>query len=264
MATENLSKKSVSIPPAVKRGEGAGEPWGFGRQVRVLGIDLAWGDRNPDGLCALAVNGRKARLIYSGLSRGDEPLLDWVRGQAGDGPVLLALDAPVVVPNVVGMRLVDRLAHVHFGRYKCGCYPANQELCARPCRLVRKLEALGFQPGWLGPRSLAEVYPHPAMVRWFKLPERIPYKKGRVAEKRHHFGRLQSLLKAWLSREVPGLECSEELNSLLDQPWSKGSEDRTDALFCALIGYWHLMYRGRRSQILGDAAGGFLLLPQSP
>ena len=55
---------------------------------------------------------------------------------------------------------------------------------------------------------------------------------------------------------------SAELLSLLDLPWTKDVEDQTDAFFCALIGYWHWLHRGEKSEVLGDLSTGFMLIPR--
>ena len=197
-----------------------------------------------------------------GLSRGDEALVERVRGAVGDGAGFIAMDGPVICVNETGARPVDRQTHVAFGRFKCGCHPVNRVLCPRPLRLAARLAALGFQPGWTGERTLAEVYPHPAMVRWFGLAERLPYKRGRVAEKRKVFRELQGHLMKALAVHFPEVELAASVRALLREPWTKDVEDQTDALVCALIGYWHVASGGRRTQVLGDLETGFLLVPE--
>ena len=235
------------------------------RTLRILGIDLAWGERMPDGVCALVVNSRAARVLDLGLVRGDAALLDWIRTQSGTGAALLALDGPVICRNLTGTRPVDRLTHVHFGRYKAGCHPVNLTRCARPPRVAEAAQALGFKIGWdfaLARRLITEVYPHPAMVRLFDLPERIRYKKGPVAERRIEFRRLQRLLIECLRVHFPKFQMDTASRALLREGWTKPIEDRTDALVCALIGYWHWLHCGTQTQVLGDLASGFLLVPQ--
>ena len=109
---------------------------------------------------------------------------------------------------------------------------------------------------------MAEVYPHPAMVRWFGLAERLPYKRGRVAEKRTVFRELQGHLMKALAVHFPEVELAPSVRALLREPWTKDVEDQTDALVCALIGYWHVASGGRRTQVLGDLETGFLLVPE--
>ncbi len=261
MANENLAEKNLALEVQALGETPVGRLY-FGDRCTILGVDLAWGERNPDGLCVLRWESGAVRMEFSGLTHGDAALLDWVGKEAGAGSVLVAMDAPIVLPNSTGMRPVDRLTHRYFAHQKCGCYPANQALCPRPGRIGQALRAAGFDLGWQSPRSAAEVYPHPALVRWLGLKERIPYKKGPLTQRREHFAFLQAQLRQWASHEIPQLGQSPHFQELLAQPWSKPVEDRTDALVCALIGYWHVVHCGRRSQILGTREEGFLLLPR--
>jgi predicted RNase H-like nuclease len=66
-----------------------------------------------------------------------------------------------------------------------------------------------------------------------------------------------------LAAEFPFLILDTETTILLAAPWSKPVEDRTDALFCALISLWHVHHQGARSEILGDITTGFILLPSN-
>ena len=179
--------------------------------------------------------------------------------------VFVTVDAPIVCPNRTGTRPVDRLTHRMFHRQHAACHPANLMRCPRPPRVARLLQRKGFRVGWetrVGVRWVAEVYPHPAMVRMFGLPRIIKYKKGSVAERRKEFRRLQGLMRKLMKRRFPGLKLNQETRNLLKEKWSKPVEDRTDALFCALIGMWHWMHRGKRSEVIGDRETGFILLPE--
>ncbi len=134
--------------------------------------------------------------------------------------------------------------------------------------LARLAKDMGFSAGWDahlsgGTRVAAEVYPHPAMVRLFSLDRIIKYKKGPIAAKRAEFARLQVLIAELIAREFRYLTLDADTPALLAEPWSKPVEDRTDALFCALIALHHVRHAGARSEVIGDAATGFILLPVS-
>lgn len=231
----------------------------------LIGIDLAWGDRKPDGVCVISASGRTARVEHLFYPQGDDQLLTTIRSVLGDsGNALLTIDAPIVCPNRTGTRPVDRLTHRMFHREHAACHPANSTKCPRPPRVLRKLRRLGATAGWdPAPKGIvaAEVYPHPAMVRLFRIGRIVKYKKGTVAERKKEFRRLQRLLGESLERDFPYLERDPATRALLRRPWSKQIEDLTDALFCALIGLWHWKHRGRRSEVIGDVRTGFILLP---
>jgi predicted RNase H-like nuclease len=75
------------------------------------------------------------------------------------------------------------------------------------------------------------------------------------------FARLQRLVRESLEVQFPFLALDADTPALLAAPWTKPVEDRTDALFCALIALWHVHYVGARSEIIGDLTTGFILLP---
>jgi len=93
--------------------------------MRIIGIDLAWGERKPDGVCVLEISSGGALVIALGLTRGDDELISFVTRHAGSEAALLAIDAPLVCPNLTGGRPVDRLMSVRFGLYYAGCHSAN-------------------------------------------------------------------------------------------------------------------------------------------
>lgn len=234
--------------------------------MMIIGVDLAWGDKKSDGVCFLEADRSSARVVGYDYPQGDDALVESVIRKTGKtDDVLLTIDAPLVMPNVTGTRPVDRLTHRMFHREHAACHPANLTKCPRPPRVLRRLSALGIGVGWeitKGMRTATEVYPHPAMVRLFRLPRIIKYKKGRVGERRKEFKRLQRLMQKLLGSHFPFLALDRSSRDLLKQSWSKPVEDRLDAFFCALIGLWHWKHKGRRSEVIGDIDTGFILLPE--
>ena len=229
-------------------------------QVVVVGIDLAWGERNPDGLCCVRGGLDGALVETLTLSRGDDELLATIHPRS-DLAQVLAIDAPLICRNETGSRPVDREVHRQFGRYQCGCYPVNRKLCQRPFRIAERWREKGFRCDWRIPRTgeghMVEVYPHTALVRWFDLSERLRYKKGRVVDRRREFARLQSLLEKLLLTER--VEVPVAMREPIEASWTKDREDQLDALVCSLIGYHHWKYQGHQSQVLGDEDSGFLV-----
>jgi predicted RNase H-like nuclease len=232
----------------------------------VVGIDLAWGEKKSDGICFIEANRSASRVRGYEYPHGDFALLKILRPQIAEAKeVFITIDAPIICPNRTGTRPVDRLTHTMFHREHAACHPANYTKCPRPVRIRRQLEILGMEAGWRinrGSKTVAEVYPHPAMVRLFKLPRIVKYKKGTVENRKNEFKRLQRLLKKCIRDHFPYLQLDKISHSLLNKTWSKPIEDQTDALFCALLGLWHWRYRGRRSEVIGNVETGFILLPE--
>lgn len=235
--------------------------------LRILGIDLAWGYRNPDGVCSIEIENGNARVNEIGLIRGSTALKDWVLNHTKKSCVMAMVDAPIICPNPSGSRPVDRLSHVKFGRFKAGCYPANQKLCPRPVEVGNILKQLGFKISWgiataKKQRLIAsEVYPHAALIRFFGLKERLLYKKGPVEQRRKGFSHLQQLVRSSLEGDLFDVELTQKHQFIFEKPWTKDNEDQMDALICGLMGYWHWIHNGEKTEVLGDKDTGFILVP---
>jgi predicted RNase H-like nuclease len=75
-----------------------------------IGVDLAWSSgtqtkpANETGLVSLA---RDGQITDAGWARGLDDVLAWIVGHVQPGDVI-AIDAPLVVPNLTGQRLCER------------------------------------------------------------------------------------------------------------------------------------------------------------
>src|SRR6476646_3351421 len=238
--------------------------------MKFLGIDLGWRSQ-PSGLCCL--EWRDGKLHLQNLERLEAiaDVLAWVdRWAPDDTAAVVAVAAPTLIPNETGMRLPDRLTHKHFGRYHAGCYPANLGLpfAERTVAFGVSLEARGFvhapvltaqQPG----RYQIEVFPHPAMIQLFGLPQILKYKKGKLSDRRLELMKLRQ----HILQDLPTLEPSLFLPNptlILEIP-SKGTkmkavEDQLDAIICAYVAA-HWWYWGtERNLVLGDRETGYIVV----
>lgn len=238
--------------------------------MRFLGIDLGW-QSGGSGLCCLETTKTALKLVELGRCDSREAVLDWVDAQVNaDGPALIAVDAPTLIPNETGMRLCDRLAHRYFGKYDAGCYPANQ---GRPfaealIQFGLALEARGFQhapkikprvPG----RYQIELFPHPATVHFFKLDRILKYKKGRLADRCQQLVKLRQYQLSTFSKLTPQLSLSN--SDLPDIPKTgkamKAVEDQLDSLTCAYAGAHWWWWGLERNWVLGDESQGYIVVP---
>lgn len=237
---------------------------------RFLGVDLGW-QSGPTGLCGLHLEGDALRLVALDRLQSTANILAWISHWAeGAANAVVAVDAPTIIPNASGMRLPDRLAHKHFGRYDAGCYPANQ---GRPFaeKLIAfglSLESLGFQhqphsdPQPQGQFQL-EVFPHPVTVHLFGLSKILKYKKGTLAQRRPELEKLRQYQLSVLPTLEPALILKEA--DLPEIPTTgkamKAVEDQLDALTCAYAAahWWH--WGMERNWVLGDVAEGYIVVP---
>ena len=240
--------------------------------MKFLGIDLGWSS-GASGLCCLEWQHGKLHLLD--LQRRDAiaDILTWIDGWLpGETPGMVAVDAPTLIPNATGMRLPDRLAHQHFGRYHAGCYPANlgSMFAPRTVAFGLSLEERGFdhaptiapqQPG----RFQIESFPHPAIVHLFELPQILKYKKGLLAQRRTELSRLHQLIHQRLPQLDPPLAVTSSKIAIPAIPQKgtelKAVEDQLDSLICAYIGahWWH--WGLERNLVLGDREAGYIVVP---
>ena len=245
--------------------------------VWFVGVDLAWSERNPSGVAILSGGaGRPLEYVRSETHVAIEDIAAQIL--ALDGPVWVAIDAPLVVRNETGQRPVDRLVTRQYGRFDAGAHSANLKQLkhdVRAATLVGLLAARGVRqldevtlPPQAGGSWAFETYPHPAMVELFGLDRIIKYKKGRVWQKREGLRTLAGTLADHLPRLDPPLSTSDGLSSLLGcDPGGlrgralKGLEDRLDALFCAYIAAHLWRWGADRNRHLGSGETGSIVLP---
>lgn len=239
--------------------------------MRFVGIDLAWSYRNTSAVVVLE-GGRATAWKEKAIS--DEEIIAFLRETVGEGPALVAVDAPLIVPNERGWRPCDRELAMAFRRYDAAPHPANRHLFGGKVRgeeLVRKLVAEGFvHSPFIEPlkpaRQVVEVYPHPAAVNLFGLETTLKYKAktgrsldSRKVELSRYIALLRSLEKAHPPLFAPQI-LSREFSPLKGREL-KTFEDLLDALFCAYIALYCWTYGPRGYRIFGNAEEGYIIVP---
>ena len=247
--------------------------------LKFIGLDLAWSAKNPSGFAVLEGGKSDARLVHSGLLGGDAQLLDFFDRELS-GPVIVAVDAPLSVPNLTGNRPAERELAAVFARYQAGAHPANRTLLGRYNGGVLRgefikqvLEARGLtdDPHHLAgahTRAMIEVYPHAAMVALFNLSRTLKYKAKRQGR--------EALNAAWteyhahlaaLERAGPPLSGLDALLSVdpstLRGAALKNHEDEADAVMCAYVALYAHAWP-QRTEVFGSVQGGYILTPTLP
>lgn len=243
-----------------------------------IGIDLAWSERNPSGAAVI----RNGRLVActGRLGRLSE-IVDFIGAHLSRRKgSIVAVDAPLRVPNETGTRACDRALSADWHRYHAGAHPANRQLLARDG--VVRGEALTaalserFQffesdviPRRTKARLICEVYPHPALVSLFDLDRILKYKRGRgrsFEARWLEFERYRTLLRK-LRKADPPLRRTRKLLKGTDVFGLRGSalqeyEDSLDALTCAYIASYLWRHGPRATKRYGSKEEGHILVPQ--
>jgi predicted RNase H-like nuclease len=230
-----------------------------------IGVDLGWYGK-PTGVAAI----RDARpAIEQRAVARLEPVtevLDWILRQTGDGDAVIGVDAPLVIPNVSGIRVAERQLNAEYRRYDAGCHPANlsrpfaSHVLAFSCALGERgfLHGADLLPRQSG-RFQIEVHPHSATIALFGLPRIVKYKRGTREERALGLRRLRRLMLERLPELDPPF--IPDLPRLPRSGNLKPVEDQIDAVLCAYIAA-HWWYWGReRNAVYGSAQEGYIVVP---
>lgn len=244
-----------------------------------FGIDLAWSDRNASGVAVI----RDGRLVAcsGGLVKMSE-IVDFIGDHLSrrNGSIV-AVDAPLRVPNETGTRNCDRALSADWHRYQAGAYPANRRLLERDGVvrgevLTAKLsERFKFRVSDVVPRRtkgrlVCEVYPHPALVSLFGLERIVKYKRGRgrsFEDRWTEFSRYRKLLRR-LRKADPPLRRTRRLLKSTEVYGLRGAalqayEDALDAVTCAYIASYLWKHGPGRVTRYGTLEEGHILVPQA-
>ncbi|GAB3017833.1 DUF429 domain-containing protein [Mycobacterium bourgelatii] len=239
-----------------------------------VGLDLAWGERNPSGVAVLDDQGL---LQFADAATTDAAVLAALAPYV-DGPCLVGIDAPLVVNNPTGMRLAESELNPHFRQFDAGAHSANTGMdwfrdAPRGARLAARL-GLDIDPYSTSKRRAIEVYPHPATVVLFRLGRTLKYKGARgrsVADRRAALLELMRLIEG-LADASPRMQVTAgtdwaRLQHAVEQAERQvdldRAEDPIDAVLCAYIA----LYAARRPDdvtIYGDLANGYIITPSLP
>jgi histidinol-phosphate phosphatase family protein len=253
--------------------------------VRFVGLDLAWSPRNRSGGVVLSADGQV--LQATGDLGDDDQVLDFVQEAVPrDQPGLVAIDAPLAVPNERGGRPCDKQVAAVFARFDAGPYPANRRNLARygglrAEALSQRLQTLGFRHSpyveqHAAARQVSEVFPHPATVSLFGLERILNYKArpGRDYPFRwRELARLRDHLIA-LAQADPPLHLPAEIADLPIEGQRgrafKRTEDLLDAIVCAYSALYAWRHGPRGYAVYGPQGigsppdEGHILVPMTP
>ncbi|MFH1211668.1 MAG: DUF429 domain-containing protein, partial [Candidatus Woesearchaeota archaeon] len=242
-----------------------------------VGIDLAWSEKNKSGVAILKGDENMAELVSADVISSDNEIIDFIKKTLKNNNALIAIDAPLIIPNNEGRRDAEALVGYLFRKYHAGAHPSNRKRLSqwsgkiRGEELSKKLEKEGFihDPSikqFEKSRKFFEVYPHPSMVVLFEMDKILEYKSKPhrdYAFRWDEFEKYRMHLKG-LANAKPALQLPEKLfqqsMSSLKAKKLKDYEDLLDSVFCAYIGYYCWAKPGK-CMVLGDMKQGYIMTP---
>jgi predicted RNase H-like nuclease len=247
--------------------------------LTCIGIDLAWSPRNRSGAAVVRGDAAGGSLIETALLGDVDEIAAYIAHHAQPGSMLVAVDAPLCVPNQSGRRPAEAELGRVFGRYEAGAHPANRRLLGRYCGgavrgevLVAALEAMGiaYAPAiaaGAAARTVTEVYPHAAMIGLFGLERTLKYKVGRRRSRatrleawRHYQQHMLALYGAEPALHGHAPLLAQDVAPLHGRAL-KAYEDQVDALLCAYIALYAFRWGAARCHTFGSLEGGSIFTP---
>ncbi|WP_446666987.1 DUF429 domain-containing protein [Flexivirga sp. B27] len=242
--------------------------------MHFVGVDLAWGVKNPTGIAVLDDSGT---LCHASAARTDDDIVATLRSVA-PGDCVVGIDAPLIVTNAKGSRPAEQALGRDFAAYEAGAHPANtgNPVFAEGTRGGRIAELLGLDmhPASRASRRALEVYPHPATIALFRLGQSLKYKNKPGRPLAQLQGELLTLIRLLESLEhaKPALRLkqSEHWQQLADtvqhatrKSELRQAEDPIDAVLCAYVAL--LAHQApERLTTYGDFDTGYIVTPTLP
>lgn len=235
-----------------------------------VGLDLAWGEKDQTGVAAIDSDGR---LLHVGVAQDDDSIAAAIAPFTSDECVV-AIDAPLIVPNETGARPCELALNRDFARYEAHARPAYRgrpEFNPPRGKVLANLLGLDLSPASHGQRQAIEVFPHAATIVLFGLPTSLKYKKGKFEDRRPALLQLMTLIEG-LDNETPRLrvnrsaawvELRRRVEAATRQAHLDRDEDAVDAVLCAYIALFRY-HRPDDVTTYGDFETGYIVTPTLP
>ena len=245
-----------------------------------VGFDSAWTNspQAPGAVCAVTfADGAAVDFHSPRLATFDQALAFIQKLRSRSEFLLVAIDQPTIVPNMMSMRPVERVAASLVSWLGGGVQPANRGRLGMFCDaspIWKFLKALGATEDPEHARIASEgqyvMEVFPALALASLVPaccgrlKRLCYNPGR--KKAFHHNDWVTVAEA-ASLEARTLGCDELARWCTSVAGSahpkKADQDQLDAAICLLIALrWRLRPR-EESLMLGDLASGYMIFPAS-
>jgi len=240
--------------------------------MKIIGIDLAWqSEKNTTALAIGSLNNNRFHIsnVYESLS-SLESIIDTINNE--DDVQGLSIDAPLIIKNATGQRDCERELSQEYGSRYASCHTSNTTLYPNAASTILSNYLSKADYKHLGsPESehwQIECYPHPALIEIFDLSERLPYKKGRVAERKQGQVNLANHLKSLEKSNTLKLTIDNASEIFLEENHIqsiagtslKRNEDALDSIICAYVGALYAMMAPH--QIFGNIETGYIYVPK--
>jgi predicted RNase H-like nuclease len=249
--------------------------------ITFIGFDSAWTDnkRFPGAICSIRHDGQRFHDFKAPVLVSFNSALEYVRAaQEKDGPTLVAIDQPTIVPNPKGMRPAERVAASVVSWLGGGVQPANRSKVGMfddGAPIWGFLRELGAIDDPLRARAaedglfIMEVFPALALAAFHQGF------CGRLKGPRYNPARRKTFCQAdWdsvvavIKAEASKFRCTDANNWSASLQGSgrpgKSDQDKLDAVVCLLSAIRWRLLPPDQSIMIGDRTTGYIVAPVVP
>jgi predicted RNase H-like nuclease len=235
--------------------------------MHFVGLDLAWGEKNQTGVAVVEADGR---LLHLGVAHDDESIASAIAPYVDD-ECLVAIDAPLIVPNETGARPCEAALNRDFTTSEASARPAYRGRPEfNPPRgevLANRLD-LDLDPHSHAKRRAIEVFPHPATVVLFQLGKILKYKRGEFEIRKRELLQLMTNIEGLddasprlrVNRNPAWVELRKRVEVATRPAHLDRDEDPVDAVICAYVALYQF-HRPEDVTIYGDFETGYIVTP---
>jgi predicted RNase H-like nuclease len=237
-------------------------------RLHITGFDSAWGGTQRGAMCDLWIDKETGCIQIDSppVSVTWREAIQRVVSYAQHTHHVLAIDQGLVVPNLEGMRPVEKMLAKALGKMECSAYPSNRsnDSCFGPnagiWALLTALQQHGYVhkpmsvPQSKSGRYYFECYPHPTIIALLSRLKVLKYKcrHGNQAE----WKKLVDFLKALPVNNLPLT-----VDALAFQ--NKANEDKLDSIVCAYTAVLWWQHGVEQSSMIGNMNDGYIVTPHS-
>jgi len=240
--------------------------------LKLSGIDLAWNsEKNTTAVSFGNLNGNSLQLtkIYPALL-GLENIKSVI--QSEDELYGIAIDASLIINNLDRQRFCERELSSNYASRGISCHASNLSLYPNSTGVALSLylkdRGFGHLQTSAKYKFQIECYPHPAIIEIFGLTYRLPYKKGRVEDKKQGQILLARYIKTLEKSKVISLRVSSEDSQHLSEQYIrslvgktlKANEDVLDSIICLYIAALFTIFPAQ--VIYGSIENGYIYVPK--
>jgi len=232
-----------------------------------VGLDLAWGEKNQTGVAVVDADGR---LLHLGVAHDDESIATAIAPYVDD-ECLVAIDAPLIVPNETGARPCEAALNRDFTTFEAAASPAYRgrpEFNPPHGEVLANRLDLDMDPHSRAKRRAIEVFPDSATVVLFRLAKTLKHKRGEFDIRKSELLQLMTFIEGLddasprlrVNRNPAWVELRKRVEAATRPAHLDRDDDPVDAVICAYVALYQF-HRPEDVTIYGDFETGYIVTP---